>query len=324
MPTAPARHGHLALAEALAAGPVVLDGGLATELERTGLDLSGALWSAQVLRTAPDAVRGAHARFLAAGARVVTTASYQVSEEGFRSAGVDAAGTRELLRRSVRLAREAVDGEPGRWVAASVGPYGAMLAGGQEYTGAYARPQVPAVSPGDGLLDAGRLAAWHRPRLEVLADAGADVLACETVPAAAEAHALVEEVGRLGVPAWLSLTVVVAPDGSVRTRLGEPVEPVFALAAGVSQIIAVGVNCTDPATAERAVQVAARASGKPVVVYPNSGETWDAVHRRWTGPRGVTAAAARDWVAAGARLLGGCCRITPDDIAALSAAIRQR
>src|SRR4051794_17676794 len=202
------------LADALAAGPVVLDGGLSTELERAGHDVSGRLWSAELLRTAPEAVRAAHQRFFAAGAQVATSASYQASFDGFRAAGVEDAETRELLRRSVELAREAAGNAPGRWVAASVGPYGATLAGGQEYTGSYADPADPAA------LDAARLAAWHRPRLELLAEAGADVLACETLPAAAEVHALLAELDRLGHPAWLSLTTVVGADGVVRTRLG--------------------------------------------------------------------------------------------------------
>jgi len=304
VPSTPSSPGRPALADALAAGPVVLDGGLAAELERAGHDLSDRLWSARVLADEPDAVRAAHRRFLDAGARVVTTASYQVSFEGLRAAGVDGPGTRELLRRSVRLAREAVDGEPGRWVAASVGPYGAMLAGGEEYTGTYA----PALG-----VDA--LAAWHRPRLEVLAAAGADVLACETVPATAEAQALLAEVARLDVPAWLSLTTVTTPDGTVTTRLGEPVEPVFALAGSVPQIIAVGVNCTDPGGAAAAVRVAARASGRPVVVYPNSGETWDGAARRWRGRPGFAPDDVWEWSAAGARLIGGCCRVTPADVA---------
>ena len=323
MTSTPSSPGRPTLAEALAAGggPVILDGGLATELERAGFDLGDDLWSARLLLTEPDAVRAAHRRFLDAGAQVVTTASYQASFEGFRAAGIDEAGVRDLLQRSVRLAREATDGEPGRWVAASVGPYGAMLAGGQEYTGSYAVPQGPprAGRSEAGPLDVAALAAWHRPRLELLAEAGADVLACETVPAAAEAEALLAEVARLGLPAWLSLTTVTATDGTVRTRLGEPVEPVFALAATVPQIIAIGVNCTDPAGVTAAVQVAARvAPGKAVVAYPNSGETWDGAQRRWQGTPGFAPGLVAEWVEAGARLVGGCCRIGPADLRPLT------
>lgn len=251
---------------------------------------------------------------------MATTASYQASFEGFGAIGVPAGEVAVLLRRSVELAREAAEARPDRWVAASVGPFGATLAGGQEYTGEYARPGAP------DALDVAALRAWHRPRLEVLAAAGADVLAVETLPAAAEAEALVSEVAALGVPAWISLTTLTDGDGDgdgdVRTRLGEDAAEVFAFARDVPEIIAVGVNCTDPDGVSAAVRVAAAASGKPVVVYPNSGETWDARARRWRGRPGFSPAAVADWVAAGARLVGGCCRVGPAQIHALRAALR--
>ncbi len=294
------------LAAALAAGPVVLDGGLSTELEARGHDVSSALWSARLLRDDPAAVVAAHAAFAAAGAQVATTASYQATVEGFAAAGVGAAEALRLIARSVDLARE---GQGEGWVAGSVGPYGAMLADGSEYTGGYV----------DRLSVAG-LRAFHRPRMELLAGAGADVLACETVPAAAEAEALVAEADALGVPIWLSLTTVLDGEGVVRTRRGEAAADVFALVADVDAVLAVGVNCTDPAGVGPAVVAAAR-SGKPVVVYPNSGETWDAVSRRWTGISGIATDAVPSWVGSGARLVGGCCRIGPEHVAALARAL---
>jgi S-methylmethionine-dependent homocysteine/selenocysteine methylase len=294
------------LADALAAGPLVLDGGLSTELEARGHDVSSALWSARLLRDDPAAIVAAHAAFAAAGARVATTASYQATIEGFGAAGVHAAGARRLIASSVALARE---GQGEGWVAGSVGPYGAMLANGSEYTGGYVDD-----------LGVAELRAFHRPRMELLAEAGADVLACETVPAAAEAEALIAEADALGVPIWLSLTTVVDEAGTVRTRRGEPAGDVFAMAAGVDAVLAVGVNCTDPAGVSAAVAAAA-ASGKPVVVYPNSGERWDAVDRCWTGSPGVSTDDVPAWVAAGARLVGGCCRVRPDHIRAIAAAL---
>jgi homocysteine S-methyltransferase len=287
------------LADALAAGPVVLDGGLATQLEAAGADLSSALWSARLLRDDPAAIVAAHAAYARAGAHVATTASYQATERGFADAGIDATGTETLLRRSVALARE---GAPEAWIAGSVGPYGAMLADGSEYTGSYV-----------GEVGVRELRAFHRPRMAVLADAGADVLACETVPAAAEAEALLAEAADLGVPVWLSLTTVVGDDGVVRTRRGEPAADVFAMAASVDEVVAVGVNCTDPAGVPAAV-AAARTSGRPVVVYPNSGECWDADGRRWTGEPGLADDAVRAWLDGGARLVGGCCRVGPADV----------
>jgi homocysteine S-methyltransferase len=157
--------------------------------------------------------------------------------------------------------------------------------------------------------------------MAALAEAGADVLACETVPAAAEAEALLAEADALELPIWLSLTTVVDARGAVRTRRGEPAAAVFAMAADVAEVLAVGVNCTDPAGVLPAVRTAAAAGGKPVVGYPNSGERWDAVGRRWAGPAAFVAADVRAWVDAGARLVGGCCRIGPEQIAALARAV---
>ena len=196
-------------------------------------------------------------------------------------------------------------------MAGSVGPYGAMLADGSEYTGGYADD-----------VGVARLRAFHRPRMELLAAAGADVLACETVPAAAEAEALLLEATALGVPIWLSLTTVVDPAGIVRTRRGELAVDVFAMADGVDEVIAVGANCTDPAGIPPSIQAAAVA-GRPVVVYPNSGETWDAVGRRWTGRPGIAPEAVPGWISAGARLVGGCCRVRPSHIRQLARAVHE-
>ena len=294
------------LAEALAAGPVVLDGGLSTELEARGHDVSSALWSARLLREDPAAIVAAHAAFAAAGAQVATTASYQATIEGFEAAGVHWREARALIEQSVLLARE---GQGDGWVAGSVGPYGAMLADGSEYTGDYVAG-----------MSIRALRAFHGPRMELLFGAGADVLACETVPAAAEAGALVAEAVRLGVPIWLSLTTVLDADGVPRTRRGEPAADVYALVAGVDEVIAVGVNCTAPAAIGPTVAAAAVA-GKPIVAYPNSGEGWDAVTRSWTGSPGNWTAEVPAWVDAGARLVGGCCRVRPAHIAAIAAAV---
>ncbi|MEZ5097435.1 MAG: homocysteine S-methyltransferase family protein [Nocardioides sp.] len=163
--------------------------GLATRLEARGHDLSDQLWSARLLLDEPEEVRAAHADFFAVGAEVAITASYQVSFAGLAARGVDRAGTERLLRLSVTLAREAAEAAGDeRWVAASVGPYGAALEGGQEYVGDYD-------------LDGAGLRAWHRPRLAVLAEAGADLLAVETVPSLAEVEAVLAEVADLGCPA---------------------------------------------------------------------------------------------------------------------------
>ena len=293
----------------LSGPPVISDGGLATELEAHGHDLSDALWSARLLADEPDAIRAAHLAFYRAGAQIATTASYHASFPGFAARGIGRDEAARLIRRSVELAAEArdvlaADGRT-RWVAASVGPYGAALADGSEYRGRYG-------------LSTAELIAWHRPRLEILAEAGPDLLALETVPDVDEAEALVTAVAGLGIPAWLSYTI----DGA-RTRAGQPLQEAFAVASGVEEIVAVGVNCSDPLDAAGAIAIAGEVTDKPVIVYPNSGEGWDADRRAWVGDSHFGADLAREWAAAGARIIGGCCRVFPRDIAEIARTVSQ-
>ena len=274
------------------AEPVLLDGGLATQLEAQGADLRTPLWSAQVLLDDPEAVVAAHEAFFAAGAQVATTASYQAPVE--------------LIGLSVRLAQRARDrlaDAPDRWVAGSVGPYGASLADGSEYRGDYG-------------LSVAELRAWHRPRIAALVEAGVDVLALETIPTAVEVEALLAEVAGTGVRCWLSITAA-----GEQTRAGEPAYAAFALAREVSEVLAVGVNCVDPDDVPGLLALAAPASGKPGIAYPNRGEAWDADIKTWTGPGAFDPTDVTGWVAAGARLVGGCCRVTPADIAAMGTAL---
>ncbi|MEU5427278.1 homocysteine S-methyltransferase [Streptomyces olivoreticuli] len=293
------------LADALASGTLVLDGGLSNQLAAQGCDLSDALWSARLLADGPEQIERAHAAYVRAGARVLITASYQATFEGFAARGIGRAKAAELLRGSVALARRAGEGEGGEgggppWVAASVGPYGAMLADGSEYRGRYG-------------LSVAQLERFHRPRIEVLAGAGPDVLALETVPDVDEAEALLRAAEGCGVPVWLSYSVA-----GERTRAGQPLREAFALADGNDQVIAVGVNCCEPDDAYPAVRLAAEVTRKPVVVYPNSGELWDAQARAWRGRPTFDPGRVAAWRAAGARLIGGCCRVGPADIARLA------
>lgn len=294
------------LAEALATGTVVLDGGLSNQLEAQGHDLSDELWSARLLAEEPEAIVEAHLAYFEAGADVAITAGYQATFEGFARRGVDRERAAGLIASSVELAREAARrarargiGRPLR-VAASAGPYGAMLADGSEYRGRYG-------------LSVAELERFHRPRLEVLAGARPDVLALETVPDTDEAEALLRAVRGLGVPAWLSYTV-----SGDRTRAGQPLEEAFGLAAFADEVIAVGVNCCAPEDVEGAVAMAARVTGLPVVAYPNSGESWNATTRAWDGRATLSPALAGQWRASGAHLIGGCCRVGPPTITALS------
>ncbi|MFF3623782.1 homocysteine S-methyltransferase [Streptomyces sp. NPDC002467] len=288
------------LSRALKHRTLLLDGGLSNQLTAQGCDLSGGLWSARVLVERPDQVEAAHSAYVRAGAEVLITASYQIGYETFAARGHDRAQTSALLRRSVDLAAraaEAADHEV--WVAASVGPYGAVPADGSEYRGRYG-------------LSVRELVAFHQPRVEALLDAGPDVLALETIPDPDEAEALLTVLARTGAPAWLTYTVA---DG--RTRSGTPLPEAFALAAGSPQIIALGVNCCDPAEVLPALEAAAGATTKPLVAYPNDGSVWDATTATWHEPDTEAPWPTTAWRNTGARLIGGCCRIGPVRIAAL-------
>ena len=290
------------LPAALTERVVILDGGLATELERRGHDLSSRLWSARLLADDPAAVRDVHHAFFAAGAELATTASYQASVDGLAAHGLDAGA---MLRRSVELARQARDEHGAGWIAASIGPYGAALADGSEYRGWYG-------------LTVSQLRSFHRPRMEILAAAGPDVLAIETIPCLAEVEAVLAELERVAMPAWLSITAAAGD----RTRAGEPLARGFAMARDCSSVFAVGVNCVAPGDVPAAVALAVQHGGRPAVAYPNSGEGWDAGRRDWTGARAFAPDAAVSWVRAGARMVGGCCRVGPADIGALAETIR--
>lgn len=294
------------IADRLRAG-LIIDGGLASELERRGQDLRDSLWSARLLRDDPGLIRKVHSDYFAAGADVVISASYQASFEGFERFGIDHDRAGALMRLSVRLAREAAEeAGAGRLVAASVGPYAAMLADGSEYQGGYGR----SVSE---LMD------FHRARLEVLLEAGPDLLAIETIPAIEEAEALVRVLDAYPeTTAWISFS---CRDGA-RISDGAPFADAARLAASSDRIAAVGINCTPPGLIEDLL--AAADVSKPLVAYPNLGSTWDAEKKVWlaTGPRPDFGALAPGWRAAGASLIGGCCGTTPEDIASIAEALR--
>lgn len=294
---------------------MILDGGLATELQARGCDISGPLWSACVLCAAPETIEQLHCDFYAAGADCATTASYQASYEGFAGIGLGADETTRLLRLSVELARSArsrhlrdhPEDRRTLFVAASVGPYGAILHDGSEYRGDYD-------------LSVAQLVAFHERRFEVLASAGADFLACETIPLLEEARAYIELLKRHPMAqAWLSFT---SPDG-VHTSHGEPLIECARLIDPVPNVLAIGVNCVKPEIVGEAIRALSAGTGKPIVVYPNSGECWEADHERWHGSPGSSIAAlAPAWILAGAHHLGGCCRVGPGEIARLRKALR--
>jgi len=298
---------------------MILDGALATELERRGADLRDPLWSAKLLVEQPQLINAVHRDYFEAGADLATTASYQATFEGFAARGIDASEASRLMRASISLAGLARDefwsvasnrvGRSKPLIAASIGPYGAMLADGSEYRGHYA------------VSDA-HLRDFHRRRLEVLTTAGADVLACETIPSLREALALVEVLAEFPTTvAWISFS---CRDGE-QTHEGQAIAECAAQLHDCAQVVAIGVNCTAPAHIGSLLRHLRSGTDKPLIAYPNSGEHYDASGKHWHGEPGAASFAsdARTWYEQGARLIGGCCRTTPADIRAIKAWARQ-
>jgi len=294
-------------------GFAVLDGGLATALELAGFDLRTSLWSARLVVDDPDAVRAVHRAYLEAGADCITTAGYQASIEGFLGAGFDRAGAEAMLRRAVELAvaeRDAFWSVPanreGRLrpiVAASAGPYGAYLADGSEYRGRYG-------------VSRDVLERFHGQRLDVLCDTDADVVAFETVPSCEEAVVIAGLLeARPEARAWVSFSC----RDSESLRDGAPVAESARAVAFSEAVVAVGANCTAPRHVGGLVERIAAVTPLPVIAYPNSGESWDAQARSWTGSADAWLDDVGAWVGAGARIVGGCCRVGPEEIRQLRA-----
>ena len=281
----------------------VLDGGMASELEYLGADINGPLWSAHVLEDAPEKIVAVHRAYIEAGADCIETASYQVSRMGYAEVGLDPAHADAALLHSIALAREAAADYPDRRVliAASLGPYGAALHNGAEYHGNYTCT----------LAD---LIEFHADRINVLVNArgrqAPDLLAFETLPSLAEAEAIVQSLRpHPELAAWFSFT---CPDRE-HVAHGELLSQCAKAVAGIPQTVAIGVNCTHPTLIPALIAELRAASDKPIVVYPNSGEGWDAENRRWTGSSAPSAYGAKaiEWLLAGAQIIGGCCRTRP-------------
>jgi S-methylmethionine-dependent homocysteine/selenocysteine methylase len=297
---------------------VVLDGGLSNALADRGVTLRDDLWTARLLCDDPEAIIDVHCAYFLAGADVATTASYQASVDGFVRHGIDAAAAGALIARSVGLAREARDrvadevaaerlgagGARRLLVAASVGPYGAVLHDGSEYRGRYG-------------LSVAELRDFHGPRLELLAAAGPDLFAVETIPDADEAEALVPLLDDIGIPAWFSYSV---RDG--QTCAGQSLTDSYGVLASSTSIVAAGANCSAPVEIEAALLDAATATGLPGVAYPNRGGTWDPGTGEWHDHGAPLEELVPAWLAAGARWIGGCCEVGPDDIRRLARSLR--
>jgi homocysteine S-methyltransferase len=301
-------------------GRVILDGALATELEWRGHDLNDSLWSAKVLLEAPHAIRDVHAGYFAAGADVAITATYQATFDGFAARGIGHDDGAALMHLAVQLAIEARDafwadpanreGRARPLVAASIGPYGAFLADGSEYRGNYG-------------LSVDELMTFHRPRMTVLASSGADLLACETIPCRSESEALSALLREIpGTSAWISFS---CRDG-IHVNEGQRLDDCIRAIDDNEAVVAVGINCTDPQYVDSLLATARRATNKPIVLYPNSGERYDPANHSWSGSRDPFAFAqpVARWHAAGAVGIGGCCRTGPEEISRIRDALETR
>jgi homocysteine S-methyltransferase len=305
--------------ESVLDGVRVLDGGFASELEYQGADIGGPLWSAHVLEDEPERVVAVHRAYLEAGADCILTASYQVSRMGYAEFGLPAPRADQALLKAAELAHRAIE----EWrivseetrrvvVAASLGPFGAALHNGSEYHGNYGRSFE-------------EIAAFHRSRIEVLGAAMQrgdenvpDLLAFETLPSLEEARAIITALEGWGqIPAWFSFTC----RDEMHVAHGELLSECVALVAALPQTVALGVNCTHPALIENLIGELRSATKKPIVVYPNSGEGWDAEKRVWTGASDASGfgVSAKRWFAAGAQIVGGCCRTRPEHVLKIAA-----
>lgn len=290
---------------------IVIDGGLATQCEAAGYDLSNHLWSASLLQAEPQAIIDVHRAYLDAGAEIIIAAGYQASRVGFAEIGLSAEDADKLILKSVELAeqarREFLADNPGvRYplVAAGVGPYAAALHDGSEYTGDYG-------------ATAAQLRDFHADRLALFDASDADLLACETIPSIIEVQVLAELLRDVRSPAWVSFCCKDAEHLSD----GTPVAEAASLFRGHPRVLCVGVNCTAPEYMLPLIdRIRAAAPDRSIVVYPNSGEVFGLMDKTWRGEatRMNWARAANAWYAAGATLIGGCCRMGPADIRAMA------
>jgi homocysteine S-methyltransferase len=292
--------------------PLLLDGGLSNELEKQGLDLNHNLWSARILEEEPEAIVKTHLAYLESRAQCITTSSYQATINGFMAIGIDRATSEEYIMRSVHLAEEAIErfmnsGFTGNkpLIAASIGPYGAYLADGSEYSGNY------------GISDE-ELRDFHESRIRLMDNSNADFFACETIPSYQEAKVLSEILTNTKKSAWISFSC----KDELHINDGTPIAECAALLADHPNVFAVGINCTAPKYVSGLISALKTRSGfKKIVVYPNSGEAYNADSKTWLGMSDHSSFAlmAKEWTGLGADIIGGCCRIGPEHIKSIAA-----
>ena len=287
---------------------MIIDGALASELQRRGCDLNDSLWSAKVLIEQPELIQQVHYDYFVAGADCAITASYQATPMGFAPKGIELEESIKLIKTSVKLAQQAkmqylndIKQDKALLIAGSVGPYGAYLANGSEYTGDYQ-------------LSESEFIAFHKDRVAALIDAGVDILACETMPSFLEIKALAKLIQQFPmVNCWFSLTL----KDQKHISDGTPLTEVIEYLNSIEQIVSVGINCIALEKVTPALEVLSKLTSKPLIVYPNSGEEYDPTTKQWhkNHHHNCTFANQLDtWIKLGAKLIGGCCQTTPEDI----------
>ena len=287
---------------------MIIDGALASELQRRGCDLNDSLWSAKVLIEQPELIQQVHYDYFKAGADCAITASYQATPMGFAQKGIELEESIKLIKTSVKLAQQAkmqylndIKQDKALLIAGSVGPYGAYLANGSEYTGDYQ-------------LSESEFIAFHKDRVTALIDAGVDILACETMPSFLEIKALVKLIQQFSmVNCWFSLTL----KDQQHISDGTPLTEVIEYLNSIEQIVSVGINCIALEKVTPALEVLSKLTSKPLIVYPNSGEQYDPTTKQWHKNHHYNCTFANQldtWIKLGAKLIGGCCQTTPEDI----------
>lgn len=293
---------------------MITDGAMATELERYGCHLLDPLWSATVLTSNPELIKQVHLDYFEAGADCAITATYQATVAGFVQKGFSKAEAKNLIKKAVTLAVEARDDfwndfpnktlRPKPLIAGSVGPFGAYLADGSEYSGTYDKSKED-------------LYAFHQERFTLLMDAEVDLLACETIPSKIEAEVLAELLQEFpDISAWITFS---AKD-DVHINDGSKISDCAALLRDTAQVAAIGINCTSPYYVENLIREIKKVTDKPIIVYPNSGEVYNPTTKTWNQDSAIEQfnTFTKQWYQAGATIIGGCCRTTPKDIAALA------
>ena len=285
----------------------MIDGGLSTQLEARGAVIEGSLWTGRVLIEHPEVVEAAHRDFVEAGAEIIITSSYQVAVEGFLEVGLTEAQAKQALRESVRVARRAVAGTSVK-VAASVGPYGAILHDGSEYRGDYR-------------VDEAFLKDFHRRRLEVILTERPDLLAIETIPTLSEVRALAAVIRDWPeIPFWVSMSC----RSETELVSGESIADAVQVLAGLPGLLAIGANCVAPENVEGIAHTIRSVADIPVIAYPNRGGEWDADRGAWEGHTPHSLAEWwPTWHAAGVQYVGGCCGLGAPAIAELAQVVHR-